>query len=499
MSGGPQNALRLLALFAAGLAAVPAASEEMVTVQRLAGAEAVVAALPGDLLDFVPSRDAAGRPGLALLVTTGEKEETRRSVLFLDPAARKLVPLAEGLPREIRRLAQLAPPGGEGSGPGWLLLRADDGLYRLSGGKLRRVLDLPDGQDVSMIAGRGRAEGFPGIALARAGRVDLLGVSDSGSGLARQGSHPLPLRAERKSWGLRLTSPPVHLLPAGGGEPARLAVGPELHGKRRLRTLLLPVEPAAEAAEAGGAAGAGPVEVWALLPGDERLLESELLRVEGRPALAVTTLEKFGVFVKKRFRLFFLEADRSRQGVAPALAADTDCFLWQPLRVHVGDADGDGREDLMLIHLDGMGGGEVKLRLFRGLGGGRFEDRPQVVEFESKASGWDWGADLTGDGVPDLAVLGEAGLQVYPGRHARDGRGRFVETRPTATLATPESAEGPPGQRGSVRVGPGSAEVRQESDRIREVDRTDVDGDGRADLVARGGRWVAVVLGAPPR
>src|SRR6185295_17055613 len=127
----------------------------------------------------------------------------------------------------------------------------------------------------------------PWLPLARTGLLELFGPASGG--LARRLSFPLPVRAERLRWGLRLTSPPVTLLT---GDPPLFAIGPQEVGRRRLKTLLLPPS------------GGETEEAWSLLPADERLTDDwRYLRFDGTPALAAATFERIGLLAKKRFRL----------------------------------------------------------------------------------------------------------------------------------------------------------------------------------------------------
>jgi hypothetical protein len=271
------------------------------------------------------------------------------------------------------------------------------------------VLEEPN-VDLRSVAGN--AAGRPWIAAARTGLLELLGPAPGG-GLARVASFPLPVRAERPRWGLRLESPPVTLLP---GDPPLFAVGPETVGRRRIRTLLQP------------AAGEA-VEAWSLLPADERLmLDRRYLRLDGAPALAATTFGKIGVFAKKRFRLFLLGRDRSRKGSAPVFAFETDCPLWYPLDAYAADADGDGRQDLVLAHPAGLRGRETLVAAYHGLGGGKFDPEPRRWKLNDEASDWLYGPDLTGDGVPDFIVFVKDRLLVYAGdpRGSRPLAGRPV-------------------------------------------------------------------------
>jgi len=375
-----------------------------------ASADTFTVPLPGTLASAVAATGPGGRPGVALLVAAGRDGKGAKTLLFLDPARRAVETLSSGLHQEVNTLAAF-DLAGDGRAvpiagmPGVLFTPA-------SGGGARRVLDEPD---VDLRSVEGATDGRPWLAAARAGLLELLGPAAGGT-LARKASFPLPLRAERQRWGLRLTSSPVTLLP---GEPATFAVGPLAAGRRRLQTLLLP------------AAGGEPTESWSLLPADERLTSDRgYLRLDGQPALAATTFGKIGLLVKKRVRLFLLGRDRSRKGSGPSFAFETECPLWHPLDILAADTDGDGRQDLVLSHPGGLRGRELLVVSYHGLGGGRFDPKPRRWKLDDEATDWLYGTDLTADGVPDLLVLVRDRLLLYAG----DPKGsRPLAGRPTWT------------------------------------------------------------------
>jgi hypothetical protein len=227
----------------------------------------------------------------------------------------------------------------------------------------------------------------------------------------------------------------VTLLP---GDPPLFAVGPEVSGRRRLQTILIP------------AAGGETIESWSLLPADERLMyDRRYLRIDGVPMLAATSFQKIGVFAKKRFRLFLLGRDRSRKGSAPILAFETDCPLWYPLDAASADADGDGHQDLVLVHPVGLRGKELLTSVYRGLGNGRFDPKPRSWKLGAETTDWLYGTDLTGDGVPDLLVYAGDRLFLYAGdakaSRPLSGRPVWAAAVPGAPKNEPRNdEEGPP-------------------------------------------------------
>jgi hypothetical protein len=349
--------------------------------------------LPGTLLQATAVNGPGGRSGVALLVAANRDGKGAKTLLFLDPARRGVERLADGLHEEVNALAAFDLAGEGAAVP---IAGMPGVLFTPSGGGARRVLEQPDA-DLRSVTGA--LAGRPWLPVARTGLLELFG--SAAGALARRASFPLPVRAERLRWGLRLTSPPVTLLT---GDPPLFAIGPEEVGRRRIKTLLL--QP-----------GGGEMEeAWSLLPADERLTsDRRYLRFDGTPALAATTFERIGVLAKKRVRLFVLKKDRSRQGSAPVLAFETDCPLWYPLDVASINAVGDLNKDLALVHPGGLRGRELLVTIYRGLGHGRFDPYPRRWKLNDEAADWLYGTDLTADGVPDLLVLVKDRLVLYAG------------------------------------------------------------------------------------
>lgn len=431
--------------------------------QRTGGYDILAAPLPGKLLRWAPAKDAQGRPGIAALVASGADLKAR-SVWFIDPVWKTQQRLAD-VHEEVNAVAAFDLNGDGAATP---VASMPGVLFAPGGGGARRILESSD-VDLLSVDGLSSAwpAGLPWLPTARAGHLQLL-TAGPGGALGRGDGFDLPLKAERPRWGIRLTSPAVTLL-GSGGEPL-LAVGPEPHGRRRLRSLVL--------APGGGE----PVESWSLLPGEERLVDEQYLRLNGRPALAVGTIEKIGIFVKKRLRLFYLDRDRSRRGTAPVLAAATECALWNRLTTFAADADGDGQDDLALIHPEGMDGGELVVSVYRNLGNGKFENRPRKVKLALTAKDWDFGSDLTGDGVPDLLVLTDGKLHLYPGER----EGRPVASRAAWSVAVGKSRKD---REKDKDDGPGPGR-NEEADfalaTSRSLDVVDLDGDGIREIAVRG-------------
>jgi hypothetical protein len=394
--------------------------------------------VPGTLLDgaLVLHPDRSGRTVVALLLRTEDGPDG-------------------GVSRDLYLLDPLAPPGSQAAAPE----RVATGLPEGS----RIVLDTE--ADAS-------PAGPPHLLAARVGRVEILAPSAAGDP-APVLSLPRPRRAERTSRGLRLTSPAVHLVP-GAGSPICLATEPEAHGRQRLRVLL------------SCSAQHEPEEVWALLPGAETVTESRFLRLGGTPVLALLTRTKLGPFVEQDVRVFPLAPGRTRAGEPPLLAARTDCPLWRTSELTVADADGDGRDDLVLLCEKGLIDPELRVEVFRNLAAPgeppRFERRSRAVNLEGEHEAWQYGADVTGDGLPDLLSLRDGRfLELRSGSRGR----RPVEGRPVWSVATgpPEEPGKEDEHRVEVRAGSDGGGVRVTRGGPRILGVADLDGDGAREVV----------------
>jgi hypothetical protein len=392
--------------------------------------EAATVSLPGFLVQAAGVTGPGGHPGVALLLSNQKDLKGPKTLWLFDPERRTLERLAAGLHEEVNAVA-----GFDLDGKGLTPVTSMPGvIFAPSGGRARQVLES---QAIDLRSVTGSGPGRPWIPVAHTGVLELL-ASGPGGTLVRKTSFPLPVRAERQRWGVRLSSPPVGLLP---GDPALFAIGPEAEGRRRLKTVLQPAD------------GSAATEAWSLLPAGERLAgagDRAYLRLDGAPVLAATSFEKIGVFAKKRFRLFLLNRDRSRKGSPPAFATETDCPLWFPLETTIADVDGDGRQDLVLSHPAGLRGKELIVSAWHGLGNGKFDPNPRRWKLGEEVTDWRYGADLTGDGLPDLLVYVGDRLLLYPGEAngSRPVSGRAlwsfpVSGAPKRERRNDEEGEGP--------------------------------------------------------
>ncbi|MCZ6727806.1 MAG: VCBS repeat-containing protein, partial [Acidobacteria bacterium] len=340
--------------------------------------------------------------------------------------------------------------------------------------ELTRLFSAPGVDLAAMLPVRGAGAergqlSLPGVGLMRhfSPRTQA-----SGWGLARR--RPLATRASRHQYGLRLTTPRSTLLRLAEGD--LYAIGPESVDPRRLRSALLP-------AEDGGAAR----EIWSRLPGPERVQSSWFDVLDGRPVLIVATnsADKIGILERQQLRLFSLYGDRTRAGVGPWLTAGTTSRRWQRVEPIVVDVDGDGDDDLVVVQVDGLGSGKIKLEAFLNTGSRSFAAKTRSTVLDQPPAGWHFGSDLTGDGLADLVLLSQGSLSVYP-TLGQDPR-RLLAKRPRWTF---DGADIPRVEH-SVEIGSGGVVVNDaRPSKSGQPVVLDLDGDGRGELlVAENPQW----------
>jgi hypothetical protein len=292
--------------------------------------------------------------------------------------------------------------------------------------------------------------------VARLGWLDLYAPGEGGAGWGLRASLPVPTDARRDGPGFRIYSRvprPVGLRPDGG---LVLATPPRAHGDRRLEVLRL--EPDAPEEER-------VVDCWCRFPGPEELLSSEFLMIGGRPALVATTrrADKLSLFGERRLRIWFLERDRSGAGLDPRFAVESRINLWQEVHVSLADADGDGREDLVVGYWKGLVKSKVVLDAYLQGEDGAFAPAPRTTAFDVKDGDEEvllYGADVDGDDLADLVLTAADAVLVHRGRTAAKGAG-IVDPRPAARVPLPGAS--------------------REAPRV-----IDLDGDGRSEILFAG-------------
>ncbi len=330
---------------------------------------------------------SAGGGRTVLLVGGDEKEKAPRRLVELRLAAdgAKLVTLAADLPPTVDEV--VAAPG---DGP--VLLRDHGRILAIDATRSGARREIAGAAGMLLgAADRGEiAPAPPWLAIGRAGEVRrILLDGDTPRTGEPQG---LPVTATLERWGLHLVSPTARF--AGPW----LAVGPLQEGTL-LRTVVL------------GADGERR-EHTSALPEPERVADSSVVTLDGRPTLVVGTFRGLGVMSRKRLRVFALAGEPGAPPRKPLLARELSARAWQDIAVRAGDFDADGKDDLAIAAAEGLGGGEATVTIFRGMGNGRLRSEPVETNVEVGEASWRY-ADINGDRRPDLITLDAGKLQVF--------------------------------------------------------------------------------------
>ena len=152
--------------------------------------------------------------------------------------------------------------------------------------------------------------------------------------------------------------------------------------------------------------------------------------------LAISTydLEDFGFSKTQRLRVFGFGKGYVPRN-EPLVDVATKANLWEPMRLSLADLDGDGRGDLVALHMGGLRSTSFTVERYEPRDGGGFRMREQSFKIERDEQVDRTmivpPVDLDGDGTADFVVVGKT--VVYVLRGAPSGRDPF-ETRPIATL-----------------------------------------------------------------
>jgi VCBS repeat protein len=305
-----------------------------------------------------------------------------------------------------------------------------------------------------------------------------------------------PKRVTGGSERVTVRSPAVR--PIGRTAAGRMvyATDPEALGRRRLRTLLL---------DPDGPAEARAVESWAMFPEPERMVDNAFAMLQGSPVLIVTTTlaDKLSLFGEKALRVYPLGGERTRAGDAPMFATTTGINLWQQAYPAVVDLDGDGRDDLVLAYWKGLKNSIAALEVYRGTDSATFA-KPRTTSFDVEGGerGFlEFGPDIDGDGRPDLLLLANRELLVFPGLAPGRALDRPVDSRPSRRIALPSDLPGAIGA--SFSMGFDGFQISRAPGGLGTPHLLDLNADGRPEAVFAGdggnggGRVTIVVVRGP--
>jgi hypothetical protein len=230
------------------------------------------------------------------------------------------------------------------------------------------------------------------------------------------------------------------------------------------------------------------VERLVMFPEAERAVDSAFLILDGAPALVVTTTsaDKLSLLGAKALRVYPLNGDRTRAGNEPLFAATTDINLWQRTTPTVIDLDQDGHQDLVLGYWKGLKNTIAALEVYRGGGPGVF-GKAHTMSFDvdgGDRGSMQFGADLDGDGRPDLVLLANKELLVYPGNTADRAAEKPVQTAPSRRVALP--ADLPRSDRSVVSMSLEGVSIERSVGGLGTPHFLDMDGDGRPEALFAG-------------
>ena len=481
-------------LAAAWLAAPPDAKEEPRTVgaqgHELDDATRTDLLVDGPIAGWAIARQAEGRRRLYVLVGKAKDEDAPKTcgvapdapaapsqdarLFAFDPSRPDVLSrVGEGLPEGTMEAADV-----DGDGIDEVFVFAEDGIVEL-------VVDLPTGTTSSRQVASGSfapvPEGKEDSALRAIAGGALTTLRRGAEGAVRAvGETEMPIYVDRRATGLRVVTPGVRPAPRPEDGRARFTIGPERHGVERVRLLVL---------DPDGPAEARVVEAWGRFPGRERALESSVVLLDGKPVLVVLTTDadKLSLFGEKGLRIFPLQADRTRAGVAPILAVETGINLWQPAVPTVLDLNADGRDDLVLTYWKGLKDAIAALEVRTRLPDGPFS-KAKTFDFDvpdGDRGSMFYGKDLDGDGRPDLALRAKGSLLVYPGSPGGQAAEKPVAKTPSRRILLSEDAL-PDFTAQTMSFGPQGLSVEYDGD-ARLPRFIDLDGDGRVEGIFVGG------------
>jgi hypothetical protein len=286
----------------------------------------------------------------------------------------------------------------------------------------------------------------------------------------------LPLDGDARKTRLAVSSTVPEFFGRADDGSLMLATRPKVLGARRVRTNLIQFSPQVSRLTI----------CWARLPSSEQIIESWFRMLDDRPVLIVTTKEagKLGLFAEKLLRVFPLQPDRTRLGVAPLFATQSRINLWQEATPFLRDVNGDGRTDLVVGFWKGLKDDRVALDVYLRLDDGSFSKQPRSTAFDVKDGDRSlilFDRDLDGDGITDLLIRGADRLRLHRGLTTKNGK-KLVDLA-ARELTWSETFEGDVAV--SVQLsGDGSFHAWSTPTEVGRPYLADLDGDGRSEILS---------------
>lgn len=335
---------------------------------------------------------------------------------------------------------------------------------------------------------RGRARLFDSALLdgevrlrhAVEGTLRTYGPGASGAEWGERSSVPIPTESRARGEALVVETPEV--VPVGriADGTVVFATAPEEVGTERIRFWRLTPE-AAEDSRA--------VECWCALPGPERMIDWAYDILGGRPVLIVTTTrgDKMSLLGEKKLRVFPMEPDRTRRGVAPIAAFPSELNLWQMTEPSVRDVDGDGTPDLVLPYWKGLKNDIAAVTVHPGRSDAGIAAKGVTQSFDIEKGDRAfirYGPDLDADGNPELLLFGGEMLRVFPGLPAARRPKALVAEKPRWSFPIPKDVTATGGA--GAQFGSGGFSAWRSAGPMGRLLDVDLDGSGGTELILAG-------------